>query len=419
MTQLRAHTFKTSAQVLVYGLTFALTACNSGGSDSSTPAPPPAASPAATSNATGVFLDAPVRGLRVERSSGASGSTGALGEFAYTSGESVTFYLGNLKLGTVTAKAEITPLDLFNTSDSNNRKVVNLLRLLQSLDSNDNLSDGIQLSEATLQAANPSLSKLTLDQDTTQFERSADLSTVLSKKRPGLTLTSLADAKAHFDASRATAAGTGFFSGTLKYAGQTMSTSGMAGVTSTYNGSYTTADKKSYTVVLDKFNNGSARLQLFSTTSQTVGNSVINVPDVKEESGTLTTSASEIRFTGNNCSSLLLSKIAAAALIGNKGYYQTTGNGTATICPNGAFIAALPEGYGVKARQYIGLAYFGSNGLQYALKPIVSLGSDETVNGALKLNDASIEFTLPGGTLKINKVSGLNGLGWIFAAELE
>ena len=63
--------------------------------------------------------------------------------------------------------------------------------------------------------------------------------------------------------------------------------------------------------------------------------------------------------------------------------------------------------------------YFGSNGLQYALKPIVSLGSDETVNGALKLNDASIEFTLPGGTLKINKVSGLNGLGWIFAAELE
>lgn len=410
MTPLRSPIKLAGASVLACTLTLALAACNSGGSDSSTSAPSPTSNPPASSNATGVFLDAPVQGLRVERSSGASGTTGSFGEFAYTAGESVTFYLGNLKLGTVVAKAEITPLDLFNTSDSNNRKVVNLLRLLQSLDSNDNLSNGIQLSDTTLQAANPTLAKLTLDQDTTLFEKSTDVATVLSKKRPGLTLTSLSDAKAHFDASRLTAAGAGFFSGTLKVAGQSLTTSGMAGVTSIYNGSYTPADKKNYTVVLDKLSNGSARLQLFSTTSQTVGSSVINVPDVKEETGTLTLSAGEIRFSGNNGGSLSLTKTAAAAMTGVKGYYQTTGNGTATLCPNGSFIAALPEGYGVKARQYIGLAYFGSNGLQYALKPLISLGSDETVTGALKLNDASIEFTLPTGTLKINKVSNLGGL---------
>ena len=407
-------------------LTLALGGCNSGGDSNassstgsntvsgtgsnagSTSGNPNTTVP--SSNATGVFLDAPVQGLRVERSSGGSTSTGALGEFPYTAGESVTFYLGALKLGTVVAKAEITPLDLFGTSDSNNRKVVNLLRLLQALDSNDNLSNGIQLTDASIQAAAASLGKLSLDQDPTLFEKSADVAAILAKQRPGLALPSIADAQAHFAATRLAATGAGLFSGTLTFKGQALSTSGMAGVMGVYNGSYTTADNKRYTVLLDSRSGTSARLQVFSSQAQAVGGSTINIPDVQEESGTLAVGASEIRFSGANGSSLVLSKTAAAALTGVKGFYTGTGVGAATMCPNGVFSATLPAGYGVQARQYVGLAYLGSAGLQFALKPLASFGADETVSGALKLNDTSLELTLPGGKLSIGKVTDSVGL---------
>jgi hypothetical protein len=403
-----------AAGLAACALALALSGCNSGGSDSSPASssgnnPPPAA---ASNNATGVFLDAPVQGLRVEHANGLSTTTGTLGEFQYSSGESLTFYLGAMKLGTVQAKTEITPLDLFATSDSNNRKVVNLLRLLQALDNNDNPADGIQLNDATLQAAVAIFGKLSLDQDSTLFEKSADVSAILAKKRPGLTLPGVAAAQAHFSATRQTAGTSGLFNGSMSYAGQSYAVGGMSGfggMASTFNGSFSGSDKRSYTVMLnqDKSNRGS--LQLYLTKPQVVDNgagktATINVPDVRNEAGSLSIGAGVIRFSGDNGTSLVLNKTAAAALTGVKSYYYSFGKGTLTLCPNGAFIASLPGDYGITGRMYIGLAYFGANGLQYSIKPLLSLGNDETISGALKLSNGSIQLSLPGGKLDIGAV---------------
>lgn len=404
-----------AAGLAPFALIFGLTGCNSGGSDS-TPSSTSGNSntPANTStNATGVFLDAPVQGLRVERANGVSTTTGALGEFQYQTGESVTFYLGALKLGTVLAKAEITPLDLFGTSDSNNRKVLNLLRLLQALDSNDNLANGIQLNDATLQAAAANLGKLSLDQDSTQFEKAADVATILGKKRPGLTLPSVAEALAHFSASRQTSGESGLFNGNMSFAGQSYTVGGMAGfagIASSFNGSFSGADKRSYTVTLNRESGNRGTLQLYLTKQEVVDTgagktTTINVPDVRNETGNLSIAAGVIRFSGDNGSSLVLNKTAATALTGVKSYYSGFGTGMATVCPNGTLIATLPGGYGIPGRMYVGLAYFGATGLQYAIKPLLSLGTDETVNGALKLSNGSIEFSLPGGKLSIGSVS--------------
>lgn len=415
MNHLTRRPLASATGVAACALTLALSACNSGSSDSSPTSSSDNSSPQVSTgtNAIGVFLDAPVQGLRVEHANGTSTTTGALGEFQYNTGESVTFYLGALKLGTVLAKTEITPLDLFATSDSNNRKVVNLLRLLQALDSNDNLANGIQLNDATLQAAAASLGKLTLDQDTTQFEKATDVAAILAKKRPGLVLPGIAAAQAHFSSTRQTAGESGLFNGSMSFAGQSYTVGGMAGfagVASSFNGSFTGTDKRSYTVMLNKGSGNRGTLQLYLTKPEVVDTGTgkpvaINVPDVRNEAGTLSIAAGVIRFSGDNGSSLVLNKTAAAALTGVKSYYSGFGTGMATVCPNGTLIATLPGGYGIPGRMYVGLAYFGATGLQYAIKPLLSLGTDETVNGALKLSNGSIEFSLPGGRLSIGSAS--------------
>lgn len=384
-----------------------LTACG-GGSD--TPDLGVKAPPSLASNAMGVFLDAPVHGLRVERSGGAAGVTGPYGEFKYATGDTLTFYLGALKLGSALAKAELTPLDLFSTSDVNDRKVLNLLRLLQSLDANDKPADGIQLNSQMLQAAADSLAKISIDQETTSFQSSADVVAVLNKKRAGMTLISVTEAKSHFNATRQTASQVGMFSGNLTLNGRALVTNGLGGVMGVYNGSYTGADNKKYSVLLQSQGTGTAKLQVFSTIQQATPIGVINLPDVKEEIGTLTTSASEIRFSGNNGGSLTVSKSGAAALIGTKAFYAGVSKGSASICANGAMVVSLPTGYGVSAGQYVGMAYFSATGMQYAIKPLISIGADQTTTGVLSMGNGAIEFALPLGKLSIPTVAAGNDL---------
>lgn len=62
------------------------------------------------------------------------GRTNADGTFSFLPGETVTFFVGHIPLGTTSAQAVITLLDLAGTTDTSDPKVVNLSRLLQSLD---------------------------------------------------------------------------------------------------------------------------------------------------------------------------------------------------------------------------------------------------------------------------------------------
>lgn len=100
-------------------------------------------SSSATAN-TGIFVDSPVEGLNYKTTT-LNGVTGPNGEFQYHPGEIVTFSIGDVVLGSVAGASVITPLHLgasFSVTDS---AATNISRLLQSLDVDGNLDNGINI----------------------------------------------------------------------------------------------------------------------------------------------------------------------------------------------------------------------------------------------------------------------------------
>lgn len=116
----------------------------------------PASSAAAASSlapvVTGVLVDAAVAGIGY-RTETQSGVTNERGEFNYRPGERVTFFIGSLEFPPVLATGTVTPLDLAQTRNPNSSVVLNIARLLQSLDSDGNAENGITINPAAAQAA--------------------------------------------------------------------------------------------------------------------------------------------------------------------------------------------------------------------------------------------------------------------------
>lgn len=82
----------------------------------------------------GQFVDAPVRGLFYQSGS-VSGFTTVDGQFQYEEGGEVRFFVGDIALGeAVPGKSLVTPLDLVKGGDLGTIAVINIARLLQSLD---------------------------------------------------------------------------------------------------------------------------------------------------------------------------------------------------------------------------------------------------------------------------------------------
>lgn len=112
----------------------------------------------------GQFIDAAVSGLTYRtESNGVISSevkvTSATGEFEYSEGDVVHFYLGSdgegLLLGSGTGNSLMTPISLVTgASNEDNQTVTNMIRLLQALDSDSNTSNGISISETVRTAAN-------------------------------------------------------------------------------------------------------------------------------------------------------------------------------------------------------------------------------------------------------------------------
>lgn len=132
-------------------LGLALSACGGGGEDPiPTPpvgTPPPVVTPPEPTTYTGTFIDSAVEGLSYKTAT-QEGTTNASGEFIYQLGETVVFSIGGIKFPAVDVKAVLTPLDIFETEDLSNAGVVNMLRLLQSLDEDGMPENGIKIIEA-------------------------------------------------------------------------------------------------------------------------------------------------------------------------------------------------------------------------------------------------------------------------------
>ncbi|PUA27784.1 MAG: hypothetical protein B0W54_14725 [Cellvibrio sp. 79] len=101
---------------------------------------------------TGVLVDAFVSGIGY-RTATQSGFTSSSGEFTYLPGETVTFFIGDLVFPPVPAKGIVTPLDMAQSLNPNSPTVVNIARLLQSLDTDGNPANGISISPTAAQSA--------------------------------------------------------------------------------------------------------------------------------------------------------------------------------------------------------------------------------------------------------------------------
>ncbi len=151
-------------------LALCLTAC---GSDSGSSEAPITAEPVLPeiSTYTGQFFDSAVAGLNYKTTS-QSGQTNQLGEFQFQAKESIIFSIGGIELPSTVANTLLTPLDIYQTQDSNQIEVVNLLRLLQSLDTDGDASNGIEIEESVHQLA----ANLTVDFSASDFDQQvADL----------------------------------------------------------------------------------------------------------------------------------------------------------------------------------------------------------------------------------------------------
>ncbi len=133
-----------------------------GNTQSSTPVVASSTQAAQSSTATnpnptpvvGVFVDAFVAGIGY-RTQTQSGVTNARGEFNYLPGETVTFFIGDLVFPPVPAKGTVTPLDMAQTLNPAAPVVLNIARLLQSLDTDGNPANGITISPTAAQSAAP------------------------------------------------------------------------------------------------------------------------------------------------------------------------------------------------------------------------------------------------------------------------
>lgn len=180
-----------------------LNGCRSGGGDDDGASNGP-------DTRTGVFTDSPVAGLTYKTAT-QEGTTDAGGSFQYQEGETVTFHLGDLQLGSAAAAEQLSPMDLVNGATVTDRSVSNMLVLLQSLDVDRNLNNGIQISAAIADKVSVWASAIVFDQDPASFASSAPIQSLLtdlnaaepavfteSDPRPR-TLRSAADAQAHLE----------------------------------------------------------------------------------------------------------------------------------------------------------------------------------------------------------------------------
>ncbi len=113
---------------------------------------------------TGIFIDSVVEGLSYECSSGTKGITDEKGEFTCDSNNTISFFLGENNLGTSQLLDYITPYTLFK---DNNTSALNLAQLLQSLDNDKNLSNGIKIDAKLLLRLGNTISfdSLSFDED--------------------------------------------------------------------------------------------------------------------------------------------------------------------------------------------------------------------------------------------------------------
>ena len=150
----------------------------------------------------GYYYDSLVSGLNYESRSedgvthtGVTGEDDDPGRFSYAEGDTVSFSLGDISLGQIVAKDRVTPFDLAGLEEEAIggcevdgvlpgdtdafRKVVNLAVLFQTLDTDGDHTDGIEIRSEV--AALFEGSSVDLDQSRTAFQADAEILGLLAE----------------------------------------------------------------------------------------------------------------------------------------------------------------------------------------------------------------------------------------------
>jgi len=186
-------------QLLLASATAALLSACGGSSSSSSPSKSPTPT---TKTTTGVLSDSPVDGVSYSTDSGKTGVTQNGGKFDYIVGDEITFSLGEFVLGSYKpthADETVTPVELTEAIPDDTYRdyaITNLLVLLQSLDTDGDPSNGINIDAGVSFSAD----SLTLIDDPATFATNQDLIDALPEEG---SVVSPEDAKAHFEAQRA------------------------------------------------------------------------------------------------------------------------------------------------------------------------------------------------------------------------
>lgn len=114
-------------------------ACGGGSSPSSS-----STSSSGGNTVSGVFLDSAVEGLNFSTST-TNGTTDKVGTFSYQPGEIVNFFIGDAFIGSAVGKSTVTPLDFIAEPDFTSPRLINPLRILQTLDTDSDATNGITL----------------------------------------------------------------------------------------------------------------------------------------------------------------------------------------------------------------------------------------------------------------------------------
>jgi len=166
-----------------------LSGCGSSSSDGT-----PTSTETPTVIKSGTFIDSKVQGVEYSTAT-QSGITDENGTFKYQDGETVTFKIGGINLGTTKGNEVVTPLDILGVTNAQSKNAVDMLVMLQSLDSDNDSSNGIQISTNTLDSSK------SMSVDFTQ-DSNIDINSVLTQLNIDEDeIKSEIDAKKHFTES--------------------------------------------------------------------------------------------------------------------------------------------------------------------------------------------------------------------------
>ena len=146
---------------------------------------------------SGILHDSPVINMNY-KSGILTGVTDSKGAYKYLEGSKVTFSIGDLEFPEVDAKGVITPFDLANSTDINNQKVVNMLRLLQTLDKDGDPSNGITITDE----AKNNAGIVNFDKSIEDFAANSEVKALIAnagQKVPVTALIPTDKAKKHFE----------------------------------------------------------------------------------------------------------------------------------------------------------------------------------------------------------------------------